>query len=103
MYRSCGRTDFQEGSSERLFDSVHDELYTLPAETKIYPAHDYQGNTQSTIGEEKKYNSLLAEAFSKADAVKNIEERDAKLDKPKKMDIAVPANKYAGRPPQAGV
>jgi len=43
LIRGCGRTDFQEGDSGLLYDSVHSKIYTLPKETLIYPAHDYKG------------------------------------------------------------
>lgn len=52
----CGRTDFQSGDAGALFDSVTQKLFTLPDTTLVYPAHDYQGLTVSTIGEEKLYN-----------------------------------------------
>ena len=93
MVDGCGRTDFQGGDAGTLFDSVHRELFTLPDATLVCPAHDYRGNTVSTIGWEKRNNARLAH-----------NDRDAfialmgKLDlpKPKLIDIAVPANRQLG-------
>ena len=47
LIRGCGRTDFQQGSSETLYRSVHEKLFTLPDETLVYPGHDYKGRTVS--------------------------------------------------------
>jgi len=68
--RGCGRTDFQSGSSNVLYNSINDKLFSLPDETLLYPGHDYSGHTVSTIGEEKMFNPRLGagkglEAFSK--------------------------------------
>lgn len=57
--RSNGRTDFQGGSAEKLFNSVRTKLFTLPDDTIVYPGYDYSGRVSSTIGEEKKSNELL--------------------------------------------
>ncbi|KAL7186104.1 hypothetical protein ACSBR2_027958 [Camellia fascicularis] len=59
LIRGCGRTDFQGGSSELLYKSVHSQIFTLPKDTLIYPAHDYKGFTVSTIQEEMLYNPRL--------------------------------------------
>jgi len=54
--RGCGRTDFQSGDAGTLYDHVTQRLFTLREETLVYPAHDYRGQTVSTIGEEKRLN-----------------------------------------------
>jgi glyoxylase-like metal-dependent hydrolase (beta-lactamase superfamily II) len=54
--RGTGRTDFQQGSSEALFQSINEKLFTLPDNTLVYPGHDYKGMWASTIGEEKQFN-----------------------------------------------
>ena len=59
LIRGCGRTDFQGGDAHQLYRSVHDKLFTLPAATLIYPAHDYHGQTVSTVGEEQLLNPRL--------------------------------------------
>eukprot|EP00483_Globobulimina_turgida_P013736 UN13762 len=54
--RGCGRTDFQGGSAQTLYDSVQNKIFKLPDECKIFPGHDYKGRLFSTVIEEKKYN-----------------------------------------------
>ncbi|CAG9788335.1 unnamed protein product [Diatraea saccharalis] len=63
LIRGCGRTDFQEGSSESLYNSVHTKIFTLPDNYILYPAHDYRGQTATTVGEEKKYNPRLTKSL----------------------------------------
>jgi sulfur dioxygenase len=88
----CGRTDFQEGSSENLYNSVHNKLFTLPSSTIVYPGHDYKGRVRSTIGHEKKYNSRLTLPLNEyVELMKNLG-----LSYPKKIDVAVPANMICG-------
>lgn len=94
LIRGCGRTDFQQGSSDKLFDSVRGKLFTLPDETIVYPGHDYRGHTKSTIGEEKKYNQRLNLEISKDSFVQIM--KDLKLANPKKIHEAVPANLGCG-------
>ncbi|XWS30917.1 hypothetical protein CRYUN_Cryun23aG0032400 [Craigia yunnanensis] len=60
LIHGCGRTDFQGGSSHQLYKSVHSQIFTLPKDTLVYPAHDYKGFTVSTVEEEKLYNPRLA-------------------------------------------
>lgn len=94
LIRGTGRTDFQQGSSDKLYDSVLQKLFTLPDETRVYPGHDYRGQTSSTIGLEKKFNPRLGLGKSKSDFVKTMSE--LKLDHPKKIHEAVPANLACG-------
>ncbi|XP_044472686.1 persulfide dioxygenase ETHE1 homolog, mitochondrial-like [Mangifera indica] len=92
LIRGCGRTDFQGGNSTQLYKSVHSQIFTLPKDTLIYPAHDYKGFTVSTVGEETQYNPRLTkdeEGFK--DIMANL-----KLSYPKMMDVAVPANMVCG-------
>lgn len=95
MIRSAGRTDFQQGSSERLYQSVHEVLFVLPDETKVYPGHDYRGQTASTIGLEKKFNSRLGGTKTKDDFKKIMAELN--LANPKKIHQALPANLSCGQ------
>lgn len=94
LIRGCGRTDFQQGSSDKLFDSVRNQLFVLPDETLVYPAHDYKGRTMSTIGEEKALNPRLGMAKSKEEFVEIM--TNLKLDYPKRIDEALPANLKCG-------
>ncbi|KAI4320687.1 hypothetical protein MLD38_034141 [Melastoma candidum] len=92
LIRGCGRTDFQGGSSEQLYESVHSQIFTLPKETLIYPAHDYKGFTVSTVGEEMLYNPRLTKDMDKfKDIMANLN-----LPYPKMIDVAVPSNMVCG-------
>ena len=93
--RGNGRTDFQGGSAERLFDSVRRKLFALPDDTIVYPGHDYHGRVSSTIGEEKLFNERLNLSIDKDTFVKIMNGR--RTPRPAKMDIALPANMRAGR------
>ncbi len=94
LIRGTGRTDFQQGSAETLYESIHQKLFQLPEETKIYPGHDYKGQTSSTIGLEKKFNPRLGQGKSKDEFKKIMAE--LKLAQPKKIHEAVPANMVCG-------
>ena len=91
----CGRTDFQSGSADALYDSVTTRLFALPDDTRVWPGHDYKGQAVSTIGWEKRHNARLA-GRSRQEFVKLMDE--LKLPKPKLIDVAVPANQYLGLP-----
>lgn len=93
--RGCGRTDFQQGSSEKLYSSVHDKLFKLPDSTLVYPAHDYKGMWFSTIGEEKRFNPRLGGGKTLEEFVEIMD--NLNLSNPKKIDIAVPANMKCGK------
>jgi sulfur dioxygenase len=93
LIRGTGRTDFQNGDPRAQYDSIFNKLMKLPDDTLVYPAHDYKGETVSTIGEEKFFNPRLK--------VKSIDEyadlmNNLKLPNPKMMDVAVPANMQVG-------
>lgn len=90
-----GRTDFQGGSPEKLFDSVRQKLFILPDDTIVYPGHDYNGRVSSTIGEEKQFNERLNLSINKDTFVELMRQRVTP--RPAKMDIALPANMKAGR------
>jgi sulfur dioxygenase len=93
LIRGTGRTDFQNGDPRAQYDSIFNKLLKLPDETLVYPAHDYKGETVSTIGEEKLFNPRLK--------VKSVDEyiglmNNLNLPNPKMMDVAVPANMHVG-------
>ncbi|XP_060209423.1 persulfide dioxygenase ETHE1 homolog, mitochondrial-like [Lycium barbarum] len=92
LIRGCGRTDFQGGSSDSLYDSVHSQIFTLPKDTLVYPAHDYKGFTVSTVGEEMLYNPRLSKDKG---TFKNIMQ-NLNLAYPKMIDVAVPSNMVCG-------
>lgn len=94
LIHGCGRTDFQQGNAEKLYHSITENLFTLPDETIVYPAHDYNGRTMSTIGEEKRWNPRLGSNKSKQAFVEIMQ--NLNLDLPKKINEAVPANMDTG-------
>jgi sulfur dioxygenase len=91
--RGCGRTDFQQGSAETLYHSIHDKLFQwLPDDCSVYPGHDYKGLSVSSIGEEKKYNPRLTKTKEQfVEIMKNLN-----LPPPKKINESVPANMEDG-------
>ncbi|MEO8385378.1 MAG: MBL fold metallo-hydrolase, partial [Betaproteobacteria bacterium] len=93
LIEGCGRTDFQDGSSEALYASITGKLFSLPDETVVWPAHDYHFRGSTTIGHEKRHNPRLAgkdcAAFCKLMA-------NLKLAPPKLIEQAVPANRSGG-------
>lgn len=95
----CGRTDFQSGSAEALYDSITQRLFTLPDHTIVWPGHDYKGRTHSTVGHERRHNSRLA-GRSRDDFVALMSALD--LPRPRRIDEAVPANLSLGLRHDAG-
>ena len=90
----CGRTDFQDGDAATLYRSVHAKIFALGDDTLVYPAHDYNQRHVSSVGQEKARNPRLGEG-------KTVEEFVAimatlNLPRPKKIDVAVPANRVCG-------
>ncbi len=94
LIRGCGRTDFQQGDPARLYDSITQKLFTLADDTLVYPGHDYQGLTVSTIGEEKRFNPRLGNGRDKASFVALM--NGLNLDPPRYIDVAVPGNLRCG-------
>ena len=93
LINGCGRTDFQSGSAEAMYHSLTQILFALPDATTVWPGHDYQGRTQSSIGQEKAHNARVAG--------KSLQEFMAIMDalnlpKPKRIEEAVPANLTSG-------
>lgn len=96
LIRGCGRTDFQQGEAKQMYQSVHTQIFTLPDETLLYPAHDYKGITVTSVGEEKKYNPRLGGKLSEDDFEGYM--RNLNLPHPRQIDIALPANLKSGKP-----
>ena len=93
LINGTGRTDFQNGSSIDAYNSIFNRLLKLPDETLLYPAHDYKGQTVSTIGKEKRSNPRLQ--------VRNVDEyieimNNLDLKKPEKIDYNVSSNLKLG-------
>jgi len=93
LIRGAGRTDFQHGDAHQLYQSVREQILSLPRHYQIFPAHDYEGRCSSTVDEERRHNPRLQ--------VKSAEEYVAlmatlNLPDPKQMDVAVPTNLRCG-------
>ncbi|XP_046648781.1 persulfide dioxygenase ETHE1, mitochondrial-like isoform X1 [Daphnia pulicaria] len=92
LIRGCGRTDFQEGSSETLYESVHNQIFSLPENFRLFPGHDYNGILDTTVSEEKKFNPRLTKSKEEfVELMKNLN-----LPYPAQIDKALPANKVCG-------
>jgi len=96
LIRGSGRTDFQEGDAAAMYRSVHDQIFSLPDDCLLYPAHDYRGLTVTSVVEERRFNPRLGGDIAVGDFsgyMKNLH-----LAHPKLLDVAVPANLRCGRP-----
>lgn len=94
LVRGCGRTDFQQGDSDALFQSVRERIFALPDACLLYPGHDYKGRTVTSVAEEKRCNPRLGLHRSRAEFLTLM--ADLHLAYPKRMDVAVPANLESG-------
>jgi glyoxylase-like metal-dependent hydrolase (beta-lactamase superfamily II)/rhodanese-related sulfurtransferase len=94
LIRGCGRTDFQAGNARQLYNSVHEQIFSLPDDTLIYPGHDYLGNSHSSVGEEKANNPRLALSIDEIGFEAIMD--NLNLPHPTRMDVALPANLVCG-------
>ena len=94
LIRGCGRTDFQQGDSATLYNSVHEQVFTLPDDTLIYPGHDYKGRMVSTVREERRFNPRLGGGRSEAEFCEIMAALD--LPFPRRINEALPANMRCG-------
>lgn len=94
LIEGCGRTDFQNGDAATLYHSVHEKIFGLGDDTLVYPAHDYNQRFVSSVGQEKARNPRLGGGKSVEEFVAIMD--GLNLPRPKKMDIAVPANRKGG-------
>jgi len=99
LIKGCGRTDFQQGDAAMLYKSVRSGIFTLPAGCVVYPAHDYNGRTSSTVREERATNPRLGDAKTLEEFVEIM--KNLNLAHPQKIDVAVPANLLCGYPDEA--
>ena len=93
LIRGTGRTDFQNGNPADSYDSIFNRILKLPKKTLVYPAHDYKGDSVSTIEEEEKFNPRL-QVKSKQEYIDIM--NNLNLPDPKMMDVAVPGNLNLG-------
>lgn len=96
LIRGCGRTDFQQGSPQQLFASVHEQILSLPGQCLLYPGHDYRGITVTSVAEERRYNPRLGGDVDVGDFTGHM--NNLNLPHPKLMALAVPANLRCGKP-----
>jgi sulfur dioxygenase len=96
LIRGSGRTDFQEGDARAMYRSIHQQIFTLPDDCLLYPAHDYRGLTVTSVAEERRFNPRLGGETAEADFTGYM--RNLHLAHPKKIDVAVPANLKCGKP-----
>lgn len=98
LIRGCGRCDFQQGNASVMFDSITQQIFSLPDDCLVYPAHDYNGRTVSSVAEEKAHNARIGGGASREDFVGYMDAMQ--LPHPKQIDIALPANMQSGKPEQ---
>lgn len=91
----CGRTDFQNGDAATLYRSVHEKIFSLAGDTLVYPGHDYQHRHVSSVDQELQRNPRLGGDKSLDEFVAIM--AGLNLPPPKKMDVAVPANRECGQ------
>lgn len=96
LIRGCGRTDFQQGNPGLLYHSVKNQIFSLPPNCLLYPAHDYRGFTVTSVDEERRFNPRLGGDVNENDFTDFM--NNLGLPHPKLMDIAVPANLRCGQP-----
>lgn len=96
MIRGTGRCDFQQGNASRMFHSITEQIFSLPDDCLVYPAHDYSGRTVSSISEERAHNPRLGGQATERDFVGCME--NLHLAHPKQIAVAVPANLRSGKP-----
>jgi|tagenome__1003787_1003787.scaffolds.fasta_scaffold20963876_1 sulfur dioxygenase len=96
MIRGAGRTDFQEGDTATMYRSIHEQIFTLPDDCLLYPAHDYRGLTVTSVGEERRFNPRIGGEIGVGDFTGYM--KNLRLAHPKLLDVAVPANLRCGRP-----
>ncbi len=96
LIRGCGRSDFQQGNAGRLYHSITEQLFTLPDDCAVYPAHDYNGRTRSSVLEEKIHNPRVGGGANEKDFVHYMDAMQ--LPHPKKIEEALPNNLRSGMP-----
>jgi sulfur dioxygenase len=96
LIRGSGRTDFQQGSPHAMYRSVREQIFALPEDCLLYPAHDYRGLTVTSVAEERQFNPRLGGEVGEADFTGYM--NNLHLAHPKKIDVAVPANLECGKP-----
>ncbi len=94
LINGCGRSDFQQGNSTTLYQSITEKIFTLPPDTLVYPGHDYHGQRVSTVAQEIALNPRLGQQKTLAEFIEIMQNLD--LPYPKYIDKALPANQACG-------
>jgi len=94
LINGCGRSDFQQGNSTTLYQSITEKIFTLPPDTLVYPGHDYHGQRVSTIAQEIALNPRLGQQKTLTEFIEIMQNLD--LPYPKYIDQALPANQACG-------
>jgi sulfur dioxygenase len=94
LIRGCGRTDFQSGDAGTLYDSITQQLFTLPDDTIIYPGHEYEGHSFSSIIEERLHNPRIGNNKSRDEFIEIM--NGLKLPPPQRIHEALPSNLRCG-------
>lgn len=96
MIRGCGRTDFQQGDSRSMYQSIHQKIFSLPDSCSIFPGHDYKGRLMTSVKEEKEFNPRCGGSRSEDDFVGLMD--NLGLPHPAQLSVALPANLKCGEP-----
>jgi sulfur dioxygenase len=98
LVRGCGRCDFQQGDARTLWTSINTQIFSLPEPCLLYPGHDYNGRTVTSVVEEKAFNARVGDGASERDFVGHMD--NMKLPHPHRIAEALPGNLRSGRPEQ---
>jgi sulfur dioxygenase len=101
LIRGAGRCDFQQGNAHTMYRSITEQIFSLPDDCLVFPAHDYSGRTMSSVGEERAHNPRIGGHADERDFVGFME--NLNLPHPKQIAIAVLANLRCGKPGDAKV
>jgi sulfur dioxygenase len=96
LIRGSGRTDFQQGDPAAMYRSVREQIFALPDNCLLYPAHDYRGLTVTSVAEERRFNPRLGGDIALGDFAGYM--KNLRLAHPKLLAVAVPANLRCGQP-----
>ncbi len=95
-----GRCDFPGGDARELYASVQ-RLLSLPDRTRLFTGHDYGPGGRppaylSTVAEQRAENIHFGDGADERTFVDMRSKRDAGLEAPALLDVAVPFNLSAG-------
>jgi glyoxylase-like metal-dependent hydrolase (beta-lactamase superfamily II) len=94
LIRGCGRTDYRSSDAGTLYDSITERLFSLPDDTLIYPGHDHEGRSFSTVGKEKAHNPRVGNGISRERFIKITQ--DLQPEPPPRIHEVLPSNVRCG-------